>query len=182
MKRRQFVTLLGGAVVAWPLAARAQQSERVRRVGVLMAFPESDPEAQVRVVAFREGLQKLGWTEGRNIRIDTRWAALDAQAMQRFAKELVGLQPDVILAHTTPATLAVQKETRAIPIVFVQIADPVGSGLVASFSRPAGNVTGFTNVEPTMGGKWLEVLKEIAPRVARVASLFNPATAPYYEP
>jgi ABC-type uncharacterized transport system substrate-binding protein len=181
MKRRQFVTLLGGAVVAWPLAARAQQSERVRRVGVLMAFPESDPEAQVRVVAFREGLQKLGWTEGRNIRIDTRWAALDAQAMQRFAKELVGLQPDVILAHTTPATLAVQKETRAIPIVFVQIADPVGSGLVASFSRPAGNVTGFTNVEPTMGGKWLEVLKEIAPRVARVAVIFNPATAPYSE-
>src|SRR5262245_3896157 len=179
--RRKFLATLGGAAAAWPLAARAQQLERVWRIGVLMGFPESDPEAQLRVAAFRESLQKLGWTEGRNIRIDTRWAALDAEAMQRFAKELVALQPDVILAHTTPATLAVQQETRAIPIVFVQVADPVGSGLVVSFSRPGGNITGFTPVEPTMGGKWLEMLKEIAPRVARVASLFNPATAPYAE-
>jgi putative ABC transport system substrate-binding protein len=153
----------------------------MRRIGVLMGFPESDPEAQLRVAAFREGLQKLGWTEGRNIRIDTRWAALEAQAMQRFAKELVGLRPDVILAHTTPATLAVHQETRTIPIVFVGVADPTASGFVASFSRPGGNVTGFTTLEPTMGGKWLEVLKEIAPRVARVAVLFNPATAPYSE-
>ena len=180
MRRRAFITLLGGAA-AWPLSGSAQQPDRVRRIGVLMGFLESDPEAQARVAAFREGLQKLGWTEGRNVQIDTRWAALDAQAMQRFAKELVGLQPDVILAHTTPATLAAQQETRTIPIVFVQVADPVGSGLVASFSRPAANVTGFTTVEPTMGGKWLEVLKEVAPRVARVASVFNPATAPYSE-
>ena len=177
--RRKFLATLGGAA-AWPLAARAQQADRVRRIGVLMGFPESDPEAQLRVAAFREGLQKLGWTEGRNIRIDTRWAALEAQAMQRFAKELVGLRPDVILAHTTPATLAVHQETRTIPIVFVGVADAIASGFVASFSRPGGNVTGFTTVEPTMGGKWLEVLKEIAPRVARVAVLFNPATAPYY--
>jgi putative ABC transport system substrate-binding protein len=179
--RRNFITLLGGAAAAWPHVARAQQPERMRRIGVLMGFPESDPEAQVRVVAFREGLQKLGWTEGRNIRIDTRWAGLEAQAMQRFAKELVGLRPDVILAHTTPATLAVQRETRAIPIVFVQVVDPVGSRLVASFSRPGGNITGFTTVDPQMGGKWLDVLKEIAPRVTRVAFLFNPATVPYSE-
>src|SRR5262245_52784985 len=180
IRRRQFITLLGGAA-AWPLAAGAQQADRVRRIGVLMGFPESDPEAQLRVAAFRDGLKKLGWTEGRNIRIDTRWAALDAEGMQRFAKELVALQPDAILAHTTPATRAVQRETRAIPIVFIQVADPVGSGFVTSFSRPSGNITGFTTVEPTMGGKWLEVLKEIAPHVARVACLFNPVTAPYSE-
>ena len=180
IRRREFVILLGGsAATAWPVAARAQQGGRDRRIGVLMGFAESDPEAQTRLAAFREGLQKLGWTERRNIRIDTRWAGLDVDAMQRFAKELVALQPDVILTHTTPATLAVHQETRAIPIVFVQVADPVASGFVASFSRPGGNVTGFTTVEPTMGGKWLEVLKEIAPRVARAAVLLNPATAPY---
>jgi putative ABC transport system substrate-binding protein len=146
-----------------------------------MGFAESDPEAHARVAAFREGLQKLGWTERHNIRIDIRWAGLDVEAMQRFAKEIVALQPDVILAHTTPVTLAVHQETRTIPIVFVQVADPIASGFVASFSRPGGNVTGFTTVEPTMGGKWLQVLKEIAPRVTRVAALFNPATAPYSE-
>ena len=145
IRRREFVILLGGsAATAWPVAARAQQGGRDRRIGVLMGFAESDPEAQTRLAAFREGLQKLGWTERRNIRIDTRWAGLDVDAMQRFAKELVALQPDVILTHTTPATLAVHQETRAIPIVFVQVADPVASGFVASFSRPGGNVTGFT--------------------------------------
>ena len=181
MKRREFITLLGGAAAAWPLAARAQQPDRMRRIGVLMAYAESDPEAQARVAAFREGLQKLGWTEGRNIRIDTRWAAADAEAMQRFAKELVALQPDLILSPTTPTTAALLQQTRTIPIIFANVADPVGSGFVASFPRPGGNVTGFTILEPTMAGKWLELLKEIAPRVNRVAFLFNPATAPYAE-
>jgi ABC-type uncharacterized transport system substrate-binding protein len=180
-RRRQFITLLGGAV-AWPLAARAQQPDRMRRMGVLMGFAESDRERQAMVAAFREELQKLGWAEGRNIRIDYRWAIPDdAEAMQRFAKELVALQPDLILSHSTPTTAAVLQQTRAIPIVFGAVADPVGSGFVASFPRPGGNVTGFSNLEPAMAGKWLELLKEIAPRVARVAFLFNPATATYYE-
>jgi putative ABC transport system substrate-binding protein len=181
MKRRDFITLLGGAAVGWPLAARAQQSERTRRIGVLVPFPESDPEAQARVAAFREGLQKLGWTEGRNIWIDTRWAARDAEAMQRFAKELVGLQPDLILSQSTPNTAALLQQTRTIPIVFVQVTDPVGSGFVASIARPGGNVTGFITMEGAMAGKWLELLKEIAPGVNRVAVLFNPATAPFAE-
>jgi putative tryptophan/tyrosine transport system substrate-binding protein len=180
MKRREFITLLGGAA-GWPLAAGAQQQERMRRIGVLVPFPESDPEAHARVAAFREGLQKLGWTENRNIRIDTRWAALDAEAMQQFAKELVGLQPDLILSQNTPNTAALLQQTRTIPIVFVQVTDPVGSGFVASIPRPGGNVTGFITTEPTMAGKWLELLKEIAPRVNRVASLFNPATATFAE-
>ena len=182
LKRREFITLLGGAAAAWPLAARAQQPERMRRIGVLMGYAESDPEGQAYVAAFREGLQKLGWTEGRNIRIDTRWATPDdAESMQRFAKELVALQPDLILSHSTPTTAALLQQTRTIPIIFAIVSDPVGSGFVASFPRPGGNVTGFTNIEPTMAGKWLELLKEIAPRVNRVAFLFNPATAPYAE-
>ena len=182
MRRREFITLLGGAAAAWPLAARAQQPERMRRIGVLMAYAESDREGQACVAAFREGLQKLGWAEGRNIRIDTRWATPgDAEAMQRFAKELVALQPDLILSQSTPTTAALLQQTRTIPIVFANVSDPVGSGFVASFPRPGGNVTGFTNIEPTMAGKWLELLKEIAPRVDRVAFLFNPATAPYAE-
>ena len=154
----------------------------MRRIGVLMAYAESDPEGQACVAAFREGLQKLGWTEGRNIRIDTRWATPgDAESMQRFAKELVALQPDLILSQSTPTTAALLQQTRTIPIIFANVSDPVGSGFVASFPRPGGNVTGFINMEPTMAGKWLELLKEIAPRVARVAFLFNPATAPYAE-
>ena len=181
MRRRAFITLLGGAAASWPVAARAQQGERMRRIGVLMSLAESDPEAQARVAAFRKGLQTLGWTEGRNVRIDIRWAASDAALMQRFAKELIALQPDLILSHNTPTTASLLQQTRTIPIVFVVVSDPVGSGFVASFPRPGGNVTGFTNIEPTMAGKWLELLKEIAPRVARVAMLFNPATAPYAE-
>ena len=147
-----------------------------------MGYAESDREAQAFVAAFREGLQKLGWTEGRNIRIDTRWATPgDAESRQRFAKELVALQPDLILSHGTPTTATLLQQTRTIPIIFVNVSDPVGSGFVASFPRPGGNVTGFINMEPTMAGKWLELLKEIAPRVDRVAFLFNPATAPYAE-
>jgi putative ABC transport system substrate-binding protein len=179
LKRREFIALLGGAAVASPLAARAQQGERVRRIGVLMAFGADDPGGQARVAAFREGLQKLGWAEGRNIRIDTRWAKADVAAMERLAKELIALQPDLILSNNTPTTTALLKQTRTIPIVFAVVSDPVGSGFVASFARPGGNVTGVTNIEPTMPGKWLELLKEIAPRVNRAAFLFNPATATY---
>jgi putative ABC transport system substrate-binding protein len=176
------MTLLGGAVAAWPLVARAQQTERMRRIGVLMGYPESDPVAQAFVAAFRDGLQKFGWTAGRNTRIDTRWAEpADAETMQRFAKELVAQQPDVILSSTTPTTAALLQETRTIPIIFAIVGDPIGSGFVASFSRPGGNVTGFVVAEPTMAGKWLELLKEIAARIARVAMLFNPATASFAE-
>ena len=182
MRRREFITLLSGAAVTWPLGARAQQSGGVRRISVLMAIAENDPEGQARVAAFREGLQKLGWTEGRNIRIDTRWATpRDAESRQRFAKELVALHPDLILSHATPTTATLLQQTRTIPIIFAGVSDPVGSRFVASFPRPGGNVTGFITMEPTMAGKWLELLKEIAPRVARVALLFNPATAPYAE-
>jgi putative ABC transport system substrate-binding protein len=181
MKRREFLGVLGGAA-SWPLAARAQQGERMRRVGVLMAYVEGEPVGKAGVAAFREGLQKLGWEEGRNLRIDTRWTApSDAASRERFAEELVTLQPDLILAHNTPSTAALLQHTRTIPIIFVSVSDPVGSGLVASFPRPGGNVTGFTNIEPTMASKWLELLKEIAPRVDRVALLFNPTTAPYAE-
>ncbi len=147
-----------------------------------MGFPESDSQAQAYIAAFREGLQKLGWTEGRNIRIDTRWPIPgDAGSIQRFAGELVALQPDVILSNTTPATAALLQRTRTIPIVFAMVADPVGSGFVASFPRPGGNVTGFAVAEGSLGGKWIELLKEIAPRVARVAMLFNPVVATYAE-
>jgi putative ABC transport system substrate-binding protein len=180
MRRRTFISLVGGAAT-WPLAARAQQPERMRRIGMLMGYAENDSEAQAWIVAYREGLQKLGWTEGRNIRVDTRWASADAEAMQRFAQELVALQPDLILSATTPAVAALLQQTRTILIVFALVADPVGSGFVASFARPGGNVTGFVIVEGSLGGKWLELLKEIAPRVVRVAMLFNPSTALYAE-
>jgi putative tryptophan/tyrosine transport system substrate-binding protein len=179
MKRREFITLLGGAT-AWPLAARAQQGERMRRIGVLMNLAEHDPEPQARLTALREGLQKLGWTEGLNIRIDYRWAT-EAKLLQLVAKELVALEPDLILANSTPATESLLQQTRTIPIIFANILDPVASGFVASFPRPGGNATGFINHEPTIAGKWLELLKEIAPRVNRVAFLFNPATVPLAE-
>jgi len=164
--------------VAWPIAAPAQHGARVRRIGVLMAYAESDPEVQARVAAFRDGLQKLGWTEGRNIRINHLWAAIDAESRQRFAKELVALQPDLIVTDSTPTTAALQQQTRTIPIIFTNISDPIGSGFVASFPQPGGNITGFINLEASMGGKWLELLKEIAPRVTRIAFVFNRATAP----
>jgi len=181
VKRREFITLLGGAAAAWPLAARTQQNERVRRIGVLMAYPESDPGGPVRIAAFQEELQRLGWTEGRNTRIDIRWGAVDPQSSQRLAHELAALQPDLILSQDTPTTAALLQQTRTIPIIFAVAADPVGSGFVSSLARPGGNVTGFINMEPTMAGKWLELLKEIALRVNRVAFLFNPATATYAE-
>ena len=180
MRRREFISLVAGSA-AWPLAARAQQPIGMRRIGVLTAYSESDPEAQARVGAFLEGLQKLGWTEGRNIRIDARWATSDAALMQRFAQELVALQPELILSSSRPTTAALLHQTRTIPIIFAIVADPVGSGFIASFPRPGGNATGFTDVQPTIAGKWLELLKEIAPHVARVAFLFNPVTAPHFE-
>jgi putative ABC transport system substrate-binding protein len=178
--RREIIGLLGGAAVAWPLAAYAQQQPRMRRIGVLMAHPESDPEFKAYVGAFWEGLDKLGWTEGRNIHTDFRWGALDdAEARQRSAKELIALQPDLILTQNTPPTASMLQQTRTIPVVFVIVADPVGSGFVDSLSRPGANATGFTIMEPTISGKWVELLKEIAPHVNRAAVLFNPATAPY---
>jgi putative ABC transport system substrate-binding protein len=182
MRRREFITLVGGAAASLPIAARGQQPERMRRIGVLLGYAEGDLEIQTHFAAFRDGLQKLGWTERRNIRIDTRWATpRDAESPQQFAKELVALQPDLVVSNTTPTTIALLRQTRTIPIVFANLSDPIGSGLVASFAQPGGNVTGFTVSEPTQSGKWLELLKEIAPRVARVAMLFNPATAPYAE-
>src|SRR5712671_4774790 len=178
MKRREFITLLGGMAATWPLAARTQQGA-IRRIGVLMGFAESDRGAQSGVAGFREELRKLGWMEGRNIEIDTRWATADS--MQAFAKELVALQPDFILTSSTPATAAMVQQTRTIPIIFVMVSDPVGSGFVASLSRPGGNVTGFTAIEGSLGGKWVALLKEIAPEVTRVVLLFNPAMATYAE-
>jgi len=182
MRRRDFIKVVAGSAFAWPLAAHAQQPEPMRRIGVLMGFPESDSQAQNYIAAFRDGLQRLGWTDGRNIRIDTGWAIpAEADSMQRFAKELVALQPDLILSNTTPTTTALLEQTRTTPIVFATVADPVGSGFVAGFSRPGGNVTGFTVSDDALGGKWVELLKEIAPRVIRVAILFNPAAATYSE-
>src|SRR5262245_3355362 len=181
MRRRDFIKVLGSGAVAWPLAARGQ-AERMRRVGVLMGYPENDLEGPAFFAAFREGLQKLGWMEGRNIQLHTRWASPgDAEARQRFAKELVALQPDLILSFVTPTTAALLQHTRTIPIVFATVADAVGSGFVASLAQPGGNVTGFQTWVGSLGGKWLELLKEIAPRVTRVAMLFNPSVAPYAE-
>jgi putative ABC transport system substrate-binding protein len=175
------MTLLGGGAVAWPLAARAQQHERVRRIGVLIPLAESDPEARSVVAAFVPGLNELGWTDGRSVRIDYRWAGGDAQRIQSFAKELVELQPNLIVARSSPVVAALLQQTRTIPIVFWQVIDPVSQAFVANLARPGGNVTGFTTFEPAMGSKWVEVLKEVMPGVARIALLFNPDTAPYVE-
>jgi putative tryptophan/tyrosine transport system substrate-binding protein len=173
MKRRQFITLLGGAAAAWPLAARAQQPERMRRIGVLMNTAADDPEGQARLGAFVQRLQEFGWTDGRNVRIDTRWGT-DAGSTRRYAGELVALAPDVILASASAALGALQT-TRTVPIVFVSIIDPVGAGLVESLARPGGNITGFSLFEYGLSGKWLELLKEIAPGVMRVAVLRDTA-------
>jgi len=181
MKRRDFIALVGGAAAAWPLDAWAQQTEQMRKIGVLMGIAESDQEGQSSVAAFREELRKLGWMEGRNSEINIRWAAADVELMKRFAKELVTLQPDLILTSSTPATAAMLQQTRTVPIIFVLVADPVGSGFVASLPRPVGNATGFTPIVGSLGGKWVELLKEIAPRVARVTLLFNPPTATFVE-
>ena len=181
IRRRKFLaTLLGGGVIAWPLAARAQQGERMRRVGLLQGLAESDPETQARTVAFRQGLEALGWTEGRNIRIDYRFAGGDPARIEAYAVELVNAAPDLIVAVSTPAAAALKQATRTIPIVLAVVNDPLGQGLVASLARPGGNITGFAYIEFTMVGKWLELLKEMAPGIRRVAIIFNPLTAPYY--
>jgi putative tryptophan/tyrosine transport system substrate-binding protein len=178
VRRREFISLFGSAA-AWPVMARAQQPERTRRIGVLAAdLAENDPTGIAYVSAFTRALQQLGWIDGRNVRIDVRWAASDVELMRRFAKELVNLQPDVIVSASTPGTAAVKRETRTIPVVFVVVTDPVGEGFTASLAHPGGNLTGFTNTEFSIAGKWLQLLTEIAPNVRRVAMLFNPATAP----
>jgi putative tryptophan/tyrosine transport system substrate-binding protein len=176
MKRREIITLLGG-VAAWPLVARAQQGERVRRIGVLQNTAADDPEGQSRVAAFLQRLQELGWTDGRNMRIDTRWAAGDADRHRRYAAELVALAPDVILASGSPALMSLQQLTRTVPIVFVNIVDPIGAGFVESLARPGGNTTGFVLYEYGMSAKWLELLKEIVPPLKLAAVLRDPAIA-----
>jgi putative tryptophan/tyrosine transport system substrate-binding protein len=181
MRRREFITLLSGVAVGRPLGADAQQGDRIRRLGILMAGAESDPHYQADVAVFREGLQKLGWVDGQNIRIEVRWAGFDAETMRRYAKELIALQPDLILSHDTPTTTTLLQQTRTVPIVFATVADPVGSGFVASFARPGGNATGFAVYEASLGGKWLELLKETVPNVSSVVVIFNPATAPFAE-
>jgi putative ABC transport system substrate-binding protein len=177
MRRREFITVLGGAAAAWPLYARAQQGDRMRRIGVLMSLTADDPEGQVRLTAFLQGLQQLGWTDGRNVRIDTRWGAGDADRSRRYAAELIALAPDVILASGTSTMGPLLRATRTVPIVFTQVTDPVGAGFVDSLARPGGNATGFTLSEYGISGKWLELLKEIAPRVTRVAVLRDPDMA-----
>jgi len=175
MKRREFITVLGGAAAAWPLAARAQQGERMRRIGVLMSTAADDPEGKARFTAFKQGLQQLGWDDGHNARIEARWSGGNADDMRRYAAELVALAPDVILASGGAVVGPLLQATRAVPIVFTQTPDPVAAGFVASLARPGGNATGFTQVEYGMATKWLELLKEIAPGVTRVAVLRDPA-------
>jgi putative ABC transport system substrate-binding protein len=174
MRRREFITLLGGTALAWPLAARAQQGERLRRIGVLMSYAEGDPEGKDRFAALHDQLGKLGWADGRNVAIETRWAAGQANLMLVFATELVTQPVDVIVAQSTPVLGVVKQLTSTIPVVFTQVADPAGSGFVSNYARPGGNITGFTDYDPAIAGKWLEILKEAAPRTNRVTVFFDP--------
>src|SRR6266849_6565808 len=176
LKRREFITLIGGAAV-WPLAAHAQRNEQTRRIVVMMSIAD-DREGQRRLGALREGLAKLGWSEGKNIRIEVHWSVSGAERARAVANELIGRAPDLILTSGTPAAAALQQATTTIPVVFTVVSEPVEQGLVQSLARPGGNITGFSNLEPSLGGKWIELLKAIAPNVARVAVIFNPQTAP----
>jgi putative ABC transport system substrate-binding protein len=178
MRRREFIGLLGGAAAAWPLATGAKQAERMRRISVLMGYPEGDPQAQANVTALLQGLQSLGWIEGRNVQIDYRWAGGDPDKARTFARELIATTPDVMVSSTNQVTRIVQQETQTIPIVFAFVGDPVGSGFAASLARPGKNITGFANFENSIGGKWVELFKEIAPRAGRVGFVFNPDAAP----
>jgi putative ABC transport system substrate-binding protein len=177
MRRRDFIAGLGGAA-AWPVVARAQQGERVRRIGVLAPYDENDPEGKRRLSAFLHGVSDLGWIDRDNVQVDLRWAGADINRIRALARELVGLQPDILLALAVPATIALQRETRTIPIVFITVGDPVALGLVERLDRPAGNITGFGISEPSLGGKWLELLAEVAPGLKRAAIMFNPDTGP----
>jgi putative tryptophan/tyrosine transport system substrate-binding protein len=181
IERREFLVAFGGSVAVWSVAARAQQAERMRRIGVLMSGKEDDPIAQSRVAAFRDGLKQLGWNEGRNLMIEWRWGGGDVLRTRRYAEELVELAPDVLLANGTPATAALKQVTSSIPIVFAVVNDPVAQGFIPSMARPGGNITGFSFLEYSMIGKSLELLKQIAPQTMRVAVMFNPDTYPYYE-
>lgn len=178
MNRRDILAFAAGAAALRLGGVAAQMPERAWRIGMLIGYAEHDPETQARLAAFRQGLEELGWREGRNIRIDYRFSAANPDQARAFAKELIGLRPDALVGNSTPATAALLRETRTIPIVFVGVSDPLGSGFAASIARPGGNCTGFTNFEPSLMGKWLEMLKEIAPGVVRAAVLFNPKTAP----
>jgi putative ABC transport system substrate-binding protein len=179
MRRREFITLLGGAVAAWPLAAEAQQPDRMRRIGVLMARSANDPEGQKQAAAFQRSIEELGWSPGRSVEIEYRWPAGDASQAQAFAKELVDWRPDVLVANSTPSLVAARQATSTIPIVFVAIADPVAQGFVQSLARPGGNITGFGAEEPSMGAKWVQLLSEIAPGLGSITVMFNPNSAPF---
>jgi putative ABC transport system substrate-binding protein len=177
LRRREFISLLGGAAAAWPLGARAQH--RIRRIGLVMAYAESDSNGQMQVAAFREHLQKLGWTEGSNLRIDLRFGAGDPVRIRELARELLSLAPDLMVSNSNLVTTILQSEVKTVPLVFVSVSDPIGSGFVADLARPGGNVTGFANFQPSMGGKWLEKLLEIAPRIERVGLVYHPEPPNY---
>ena len=180
MKRRDFITLVGGAAAAWPLAARAQQPDRIHRVGVLIGLPEDDPDSNPRLVAFRQGLEKLGWTEGRNIHLDVRFVLpANEQQVQMLVKELLALSPDVVVAQSTALTAAFRRESRNVPIVFIAVGDPIGAGFIVNLARPGSNLTGLTMYEGSIAGKWLAMVKEIDPRVTRVAFIINPKTSSF---
>jgi ABC-type uncharacterized transport system substrate-binding protein len=181
MKRRDFISFIGSMAVTWPVSAWAQQPERMRRIGVLLAVAESDVDVRKGIGIFQRTLQELGWKDGHNIRIDYRWGNADPERIQALAKELVNLQPDVLVGHSTPSAKGFLKQTHSIPIVFLTVTDPLGQGLVASLSHPGGNITGFSVFEFSLGSKWLETLKQIVPGIRRITSIFNPETAPYYE-
>ncbi len=180
MRRREFIAALGGAVAAWPSVLRAQQGDhRIREVGVLMSVVPDDPAGDADIAALRQGLDDLGWMDGRNVRLHVRWPGGDVERVRALAKDLVDLKPDVLVARSTPTTMALRSETDAIPIVFVNISEPVESGLAQTLARPGGNVTGFSNFESSIGGKWLQLLKEVDPRISRVGLIYNPQTAPF---
>jgi putative tryptophan/tyrosine transport system substrate-binding protein len=179
MRRREFITMLGGAA-AWPLSARAQQPDRIHRVGVLIGLPEDDPDSKPRLVAFRQGLEELGWTEGRNIHLDVRFALPgNEQQVQMLVRELLALSPDAVVAQSTPLTAAFRRESRNVPIVFIAVGDPIGEGFIVNLARPGGNLTGLTMYEGSVAGKWLAMLKEIDPRITRAAFIINPKTSSF---